>query len=284
MLVLTAAIFWGVSGTVAQYLFQKEHFTVEWLTVTRLLISGVILLFISMFKGRILDIWKDKKDAMQIILFGIFGMIGVQFTFFSAIRAGNAATAAILQYTAPAMITFYVAKRENRFPSLQELFAVLLTFLGIFLLATSGDIHHLAISKTALFWGLLSAVALAFYSLQPIQLLKKWGATLVVGWGMLIGGVILGFVYPPWVFHGNWSLVSLFATMFVFLFGTVAAFYFYLESLHYLRASEASVLSSAEPLSATILAVVWLGVPYGVFEWLGTLFILSTIVILAKEK
>lgn len=43
VLVIFAAVLWGVSGTVAQYLFQKR-FTPEWLVVIRLLLSGIILL------------------------------------------------------------------------------------------------------------------------------------------------------------------------------------------------------------------------------------------------
>jgi drug/metabolite transporter (DMT)-like permease len=41
-LVLTGAALWGVSGTAAQYLFQQQGFSPEWLTVVRLLLSGII--------------------------------------------------------------------------------------------------------------------------------------------------------------------------------------------------------------------------------------------------
>ena len=41
ILVIIGSMLWGVSGTVAQYLFQKKGFSTEWLVVIRLLISGV---------------------------------------------------------------------------------------------------------------------------------------------------------------------------------------------------------------------------------------------------
>ncbi len=44
MLVIIGAMLWGISGTVAQYLFQKKGFSPEWLVVIRLLVSGIILL------------------------------------------------------------------------------------------------------------------------------------------------------------------------------------------------------------------------------------------------
>ena len=61
MLVITAAMLWGVSGTVAQYLFQKKEFTPEWLVVIRLLISGIVLLIYSSIKGK-QDIFESIQD------------------------------------------------------------------------------------------------------------------------------------------------------------------------------------------------------------------------------
>lgn len=99
----------GVSGTVAQYLFQHRHFNTEWLTSVRLLVSGALLLGIAYRKekGRIWAVWKDRRDRIPLLLFGIFGMLGVQYTYFAAIEYGNAATATVLQYLGPAIITCF---------------------------------------------------------------------------------------------------------------------------------------------------------------------------------
>ena len=40
-LVIFGATLWGISGTVAEFLFQKNSFTTEWLVVVRLLLSGI---------------------------------------------------------------------------------------------------------------------------------------------------------------------------------------------------------------------------------------------------
>ena len=77
--------------------------------------------------------------------------------------------------------------------------------LGTFLLATHGRIGALSISAVALFWGMASAVAAAFNSLQPVGLLKRHGAAVVAGWGMLVGGVALSFLHPPWKVQGMWD-------------------------------------------------------------------------------
>lgn len=286
LLVIIGAMLWGVSGTVAQYLFQKKEFSPEWLVVIRLLASGVILLLYAFIKGNqdIWKIWRFKYNSLSLLLFSILGMLGVQYTYFAAIKYGNAATATILQYLSPVIITCYLAIRSKKFPDFQEAAAIVLAMLGTFFIITNGNIHSLSISKLALFWGISSAFAAAFYTLQPRSLLTKWGSTVVVGWGMLIGGIAFSLIHPPWHFTGDWSIPSIAAVLFVVLFGTLIAFYCYLESLNYIQPTETSVLSSVEPLSAAFLSVLWLHVPFGMFEWLGTICIIITIVILSRVK
>ena len=286
MLVILGAMLWGISGTVAQYLFQKKGFSPEWLVVIRLLVSGLILLLYAFMKGKqdIWTIWRSKHTILSLILFSIIGMLGVQYTYFAAIKYGNAATATILQYLSPVLVTCYLAIRTKKVPNLKEITAVILAMLGTFFIITKGNIHSISISKLALFWGISSAFAAAFYTLQPRSLLAKWSSTVVVGWGMLIGGIAFSFVHKPWNFTGQWYITSIFAVIIVVLFGTLIAFYCYLESLKYIQPTEASVLSSVEPLSAAFLSVLWLHVPLGMPQWLGTACIIFTVVILSCTK
>jgi drug/metabolite transporter (DMT)-like permease len=286
MLVIIGAMLWGISGTVAQYLFQKKDFSPEWLVVIRLLISGLILLLYAFIKDKqnVWKIWSSKRDSLSLIFFSVLGMLGVQYTYFAAIKYGNAATATILQYLSPVIIVCYLAIRRKKIPNSQEIIAVGLAMLGTFFIITKGNIHSISISKLALFWGISSAFAAAFYTLQPHSLLNKWGSTLVVGWGMLVGGVTFSFIHQPWNFTGQWSITSIFAVIFVVLFGTLIAFYCYLESLKYIQPTETSVLSSVEPLSAAFLSVLWLHIPFGMPECLGTVCIIVTIIILSRVK
>ena len=120
--------------------------------------------------------------------------------------------------------------------------------------------------------------------MQPRYLLAKYGSTVVVGWGMLIGGIAFSFIHQPWKFTGKWSITSILAVIFVVLFGTLIAFCCYLESLKYIQPTETSVLSCVEPLSAAFLSIYWLHVPFGVPEWIGTACIIVTIIILSRVK
>ncbi|MFC7440549.1 DMT family transporter [Laceyella putida] len=286
-LVLFAAILWGVSGATAQYLFASARFSPEWLVVIRLLISGILLLtFLTMTHKEvpIWAIWKDRRDRMRLILFGLAGLLGVQYTYFAAIDASNAATATVLQYVAPTLVVLFLAVRGKKWPGIRELVAVALSFVGTLLLVTSGNLDQLSISQAALFWGISSAVALAFYTIQPSSLLSRWGSPLIIGWGMVIGGIGFSFIHAPWDVEGRITAPTLLAVVFIILFGTLIAFTCYLESLKYIRPAETSILASAEPLTAAVLSVIWLHVPFGLVEWIATCCILGTVFILSIEK
>ena len=138
-------------------------------------------------------------------------------------------------------------------------------------------------SKLALFWGLLSAFSAAFYTLQPRYLLSRWRSSLVIGWGMLIGGIAMSPINPPWEFIGTWDLSAFWGLIFIIVFGTVIAFSAYLESIRYLLPSETGTIASVEPLSAVILSIYFLHTPFGLIDCLGGLCILSTVFILARR-
>lgn len=286
VLALLAATLWGVAGTFGQFLFQERAVDVNWMLTVRLLGSGVLLLLFGVVSPRIdlKSIWQDKKDVGQLILFSITGITAVQYTYFEAIHHSNAATATILQYVGPVLIVIYLALKYKRMPRPLELLAVLLAVVGTFLLVTHGRLEQLAISRTALFFGLASAVALAIYTLQPITLLQKYGAVPVLGWGMLIGGILSSFFNAPWQVSGVWDSGTYLATLFIILFGTAVAFLAYLNAVRIIGGQKTSLLASAEPLSATTIAVLWLQVPFGTLDWLGAICIVSTVFLLSRKE
>jgi drug/metabolite transporter (DMT)-like permease len=281
--VLAATLF-GVGGTFAQFLFQHRGVGVDWLVTMRLLIAGGLLVLVSALRqGRaVFRIWRG--DAVKLILFGLVGMMPVQYTYMAAIQASNTATATVLQFTAPAMIAAWLALRGRRLPDRRALAAIALAMLGTFLLVAHGRLGALSISPPALFWGLASALAAAFNSLQPVPLLRRHGAASVGGWGMLVGGVALSVLHPPWNAPSALDVTALLFLAFILLFGTLLAFYLYTHALRLIGAQKTSLLASAEPLSAALLAVFWLGLSWGAMDWLGTACILLTIVLLSKEQ
>ena len=283
---IIAASLWGVSGTFGQFLFQQRDINVEWMITVRMLVSGVLLLLYaaSQKDAKIVEVWHNKKDAFRLVLFSITGMLMVQYAYFAAIKHSNAATATVLQYAGPVLIAIYLAFKNKKNPRFIDFIAISFAVFGTFLLVTHGKLDSLNISTTALFFGLGSAVALAIYTLQPIPLLQKYNSATIIGWGMLIGGLAFSFVKAPWSIDGIWDQKTYLYTLFIILFGTLIPFYLYLTAVQIIGGQKSSLLASAEPLSATILAILWLNVSFGILDWIGSLMIVSTIFLLSYEK
>ncbi|MFN4000354.1 EamA family transporter [Algoriphagus sp.] len=282
IMAIGSAIFWGISGTCAQYLFEQKGFNPGWLVCWRMLIAGLILVIFSLSEKNsdTFRIWRKPVDALRLLLFSIFGMVAVQFTYFYSISLSNAATATVLQYTGPLLVVAFYAIKNRRWPILAEYASLALALVGTFLLVTHGSFDTLVISEAALLWGFLSAIALAFYTIQPVGLLRTYSPATITGWGMLLGGIAFAPFSNPWEMQGVWDLRAGLAFAYIILFGSVLAFYFFLKAVNIIGATTASLLCSVEPLAAAGVAVVWLGIYFGPMDWLGTLFILITIVLL----
>ncbi|MDN7247615.1 DMT family transporter [Planococcus shenhongbingii] len=287
-LVMTGALFWGIGGTVSKKLFQDFDIGVDWLVTTRLLIAGLLLLSIQLFQkgpSQIFDVWKSKQAAVRLIIFGLFGMLAVQYTYMASIEQGNAAVATLLQYLAPVMIIFYLVIRKKNRLTRKDIVTVSLSLIGCFFLLTNGSVAQLSVPASAIVWGILSGAALAFYTLYAIPLLKTYDSLVIVGWAMIIGGIALSFVHPPWQMDfKSLPLEAYGYLIFVIVFGTMIAFWFYIASLEALPPEESSLLGSIEPLAAVLTTVFWLNDPFGVFQWVGTACIIGMILFLALSK
>ncbi len=286
LMAAVGAAMWGGSGVAGQYLLQDCGFTTEWLVVTRLLIAGCLLLLLDLlfYRENIFSVWRDRRDAKELIAFALVGMLAVQYTYFASIKYGNAAAGTVLQYLMPIIIVAYTALSTRKLPKPVELLCVGMAVMGTFLLVTHCDLGKLSIPVVAVVWGLLSAVSAAFYTVQPRRMIRKWRATLVIGWGMLVGGIALSAICPPWHFSGRWDGTAALIYAYIIVCGTVVAFGCYLGSLKYIRPTEASILGSIEPLTAILLSVLLLHIPFGLMDALGSALILSTVFLLAAAK
>ena len=274
---------WGVNGVMGNYLFLNKNVTTPWLIPYRLILAGFLLLGYLYYKkeSKIFDILKNPKDLLQIVLFGLIGMLGTQYTYFSAIQFSNAAIATVLTYFGPTLVLIYMCLREKRKPLKYEIVSICLSSFGVFLLATHGDITSLQISFKALVWGILSALSVVFYTVQPESLLKKYGASIVVAWGMMIGGIFIAFVAKPWNISVTFDFITFLVLMLIIVFGTIIAFILYLTGVNIIGPTKASIIACIEPVAATICAILFLGVTFDFLDVIGFLCIISTIFIVA---
>ncbi|MDW2743482.1 EamA family transporter [Atlantibacter subterraneus] len=283
--VLLAAIFWGSSGVAAQYIMEQSQISAPFLTMIRLLFSGFILLTLSFMQGdKIFAMFKIRRDAISLVIFSLFGALLVQFTFLVAIEKSNAATATILQFLSPTIIVMWFAAILKKRPSRYVIMAVATSLIGTFLLVTHGNPTSLSISGAALFWGIASAFAAAFYTTYPSKLIGQYGTLPIVGWSMLIGGAALLPFYSGQ--HSGVTINShvLMAFFYLVVVGTALTFSIYLKGAQMIGGPKASILSCAEPLSSALLSLALLGISFTLPDWLGTLLILSSVALISLDS
>lgn len=285
LMAMSGAALWGGTGVSAQYILQACHFEPGWLVVVRMLVSGLCLLLLELARGNrsFTALWRSREDALDLVAFALVGMVGVQYSFFACVQLSNAAAATVLEYLMPVIVVAWTAMRSRRWPRSVELVALLGAVGGTFCLVTHGDLGRLSIAPDAFAWGLLSAVAAAFYTVQPKRLIGKWGADLVLGWGLLLGGALLALAFPPWRFRGLWTTPAAINLAVVVFLGTLLTFRLYIGSLKYIPPSEVSVIGTVEPLSAIVFTVTVMGVPFAAWDWLGSALILAAVLLLARS-
>lgn len=283
ILSLLGGVFWGFSGSCGQYLFTYHDVNSTWLVPIRMTLSGIILLSFCAFKNKkkIFDVWKGRNNFIRMSAFTFFGLIMCQYSYFTAIQLSNAGIATVLQYLSPVMILVFVCLKNRKKPSLTEIIAIILAVGGTFVIATGGKIGSLSVSTGALIWGLLAGVFLACYSLIPGPILEIADTPTVLGWGSLIGGIVLMPVFRPWETMPVISLPLIGAVAGIVIMGTVLAYTFYLEGIHLIGATNASIISSIEPVAATVISAVWLGTEFSGTDIIGFIMIISTIFIIS---
>lgn len=269
-----AAVMWGISGLFAKGLFNiSSKITPMWLTQIRLIVSGIVLLILAaILKQKPVATLKNRHDAWVILAYGIFGLLPVQLFYFMCIQVANASIATILQFIGPFFVLGYLALTHKQVMRRLDILAAICAFIGVFLLSTHGQFNHLAITPVALFWGLLSAVGEATYTLIPVNIVKRVSSMVVTGWGMLFAGTSLVIIHPQFQAIPNKPAVW-FYTGAVIVIGTIIPFQIMANALRYVVPSTASLLDAFEPFSATVGSVICFGLVMMPMDWVGSILV-----------
>lgn len=283
---ILGAVLWGVDGIVSQFLFQRTPINLIWLIGIRMFVSGILLLVIAYFLegSAIFNVWREKGSIFAMLLYAIVGLSGDQLTYSMAINVSTAAMATILQSLSVVFVVIFSAFIFRQFPNGLRWLAIVMATLGTWLLVTKGSFNHIELNAPTLAWGLAFAVCAALNNVLPVKLVASFGSFPVMGWGMLIGGLIFGCFHPIWVGAPHFTLPTFAGIAFTSIVGTGLAYVIFVTSLKYITATEATVLNTFEPLTAVVLGFLFMGLQLNWAEILGAVLILATTVILAFDN
>lgn len=283
---LFGGIFWGFSGCCGQFMFQHRWVDAKWLVNMRLLLAGLILIVIGFIKdGRgQLQIWENRRDVLRMALFAVCGVAMSQYTYFMTVQASNAGTATILQYLYPSMILILVCVSQMRIPQPYEMAAILLSLAGTFILGTHGDLTQLHLAKEALAYGLLSAVAGVLYTMLPGRLITRYGICQVLGYGMVLGGILMLPAVRPWTYTVRWTAPLILSLAGAIVLGSAGAYGLYLMGVSLIGPLKGGLIASIEPVSALVISVLWLKTKMEWMDVLGFSMIFITVILLSLRK
>ena len=286
ILTLLGATLWGVSGTSVQFVGNFRNMNLEWLLTMRLITAGLLTVLYGWIRqgNAIFNVFRNWQDTLGLVIFGVFGMALCQYTYFRSIVIAGAGIATVLQYLAPSMIIIYLLMRYGKRPSTGEIISVILALAGTICLMGNNGFSFESFRSDVLFWGLLSAVGVAVYSVSPVRLLATYGTIPIVGFGMLLSGLVAAALFQQPHSYATWDVWTVVGCFNVVFLGTIVSFNAYLEGVKRIGAVSGSILSSIEPISAAFFGWALLG---NQFNWVGILgmaMIIATVIIIALEK
>ena len=288
-MIIIGAMLWGATGPIIEWILDNTNLSVPFLLTIRATFAGILLLSLMVIRNKdIFEVWKIPSYRNQLIIFSIFGMLGLQYSFLMVIESSNAIAATLLQFSGPIFVMLYISLNHKKIPPRCQIIGIAGTLIGLFLLLTNGSLSSLLVSTKALLWGVGLGLAFAFYTLYPVRLMQKWSVLIIVGWSMLISSGVLAVGNHVWT-SNEWSLllqpdIALLIICLV-LMGTMG-FVLFLGSMKYISAVETSILSSVEPLTAMIISAVWFRTMLQSVQLLGVLlmFIFVTWISISREN
>ena len=286
ILTLLGATLWGVSGTSVQFIGNFRNMNLEWLLTMRLITAGLLTVLYGWIRqgNAIFNVFRNWRDTLGLVIFGVFGMALCQYTYFRSIVIAGAGIATVLQYLAPSMIIIYLLVRYGKRPSTGEIISVILALVGTICLMGNNGFSFESFRSDVLFWGLLSAVGVAVYSVSPVRLVATYGTIPIVGFGMLLSGLVAAVLFQQPHSYATWDVWTVVGCFNVVFLGTIVSFNAYLEGVKRIGAVSGSILSSIEPISAAFFGWALLGNQFNLVGILGMAMIIATVIIIALEK
>ena len=278
VMIVFGGMLWGATGPMLEWILANSEMSIPFMLSIRLLLAGILILAVLKMRGQRITLpFQQQVWACQLVIFGMLGMLGVQYSFIASIDTSNAVIATLFQFLAPIYIIVFVSLRQKMRPPIAQVLGMVVTIAGLFLLLTNGSLSDFALSKEALFWGAVVGFTFALYTLYPARLMQEWGVLLVVGWGMLVGGMALLVLNIVTFFKElhyllEWKITVM--LVLVIVVGTVA-FVLFLGSMKYISPVETSVLSSFEPLTAMVISILWFGQVLGMWQTAGAIIMLA---------
>lgn len=224
--------------------------------------------------------WPRGRDLAILIGMGGLGYAGQAFCFFSALHHATAGLTGLLLYLYPALVIVGSAALGRRKLTPAKLLLTLVALFGIMLTVTGG----LSGTPVGIAFGVGAALVYTVYILVGEGVAGRTGAisagcVIMLSAAAVFGTamVVEGAVYPAGL--DGWLAVAAIAVV-----STVMPIVFFFAGMRRLGASDASTLSTLEPVVTLLLAFLFLGEKLGPVQALGAGLVIAAVVVLTRLR
>ena len=254
--ILLAGALWGSMGLFVRRLNRAGLSSLEIVALRAVVTFAALLLFLLICDRKLLKI--RLKDVWCFLGTGICSIVFFNYCYFKAITMTSLSVAAVLLYTAPAMVMVmsYFLFHE-RFTKVKVL-ALVLTFLGCVLvtgIAGSSD----TLSSSGILVGLGAGFGYALYSIFGKFAIERGYHSLTISFYTFLAAAAGAIPLADIKIIGNVVMKDCSMFLFALVFGlisTVIPYLTYTIGLKYMENSKASIIASVEPVVATLLGIL----------------------------
>lgn len=281
--IIGAATSWGLAGTGAKYLFNRE-FDVFLVVQTRATISCILLwLAFGMFaRKKIARI--TLPQMLPFALLGIIGIAGSNFMYYQAMKLTNVATAIIIQYSAPVFVMLWEIFRRREILTRFNFAALLFSMIGCFLTIGGFSAFTDATSVEGILWAFGSAFSFSFFNIYGKGVLKNYEAWIGMLYSLSFTSLFWFILNPPWTLATTTLTVGDWSTLFVFALCSILIPYgLYFQGLRRIPSSHAIIIATLEPVIASVSAAFLVNELLSASQYVGAVSVLVAIALLARH-
>lgn len=276
--IVLASVSFGIMPILAKLAYSQgaNPYSVLFL---RFLFASIMLLYYLLKKGIPLKL--DKTTFLWIILLGVFGYSATSGFLFVSYNYISVGLATMIMYTYPIIVTFFSTFIYKEKIYLQKVIALSLSVLGVYVLIGVGKE---VFSFKGISFALMSAIFYSFYVLGASSGKLKQVNSYVMTFYLSISAsatmLLLGLKNSSITL--NISFYGIVCIMLLAFISTVVALMAFLEGVRLIGPSNASILSTLEPIVSLVLGWIILKEAISISTALGSLLILSSIIILTR--
>ncbi|MEH7072913.1 DMT family transporter [Neobacillus drentensis] len=272
-LILTMLIF----GSIGVFV-KKIDLSSSEIAFLRGVIGSVFLLIASFLVKHKPSLQALKANAVLLLLSG--AAIGLNWIFlFESFRYTTISNATISYYFAPIFVMILAPWVLKEKLTSTKVICIVMAMIGLYLIVnpgsggTSGSMNH----TLGIFYGLLAAALYASVILMNkfIKGLSGFETTLV----QLMAAALVLLPYLLWKGQLNFTELNSTAILFILILGIVhtgLAYFLYFTSIQKLKGQTIAVLSYIDPISAVIIAAIFLGEGMTVIQMIGGVLVLGS--------